>query len=77
MARTYVDTDGREWLVRELVESDATSIGPDGFPPVIRSTLVLDRDGERRTANDAPLRWRDHTDGLAQQFARARRLPYA
>jgi hypothetical protein len=75
MAETYVDADGREWLVRELVEYDTFVVGPDGFPAVARSTLVFECDGERRTADDAPIDWRDYTDGLAKQFAKATRLP--
>jgi hypothetical protein len=73
----YVDTAGREWLVRELVEYDTHAVGPDGFPLVIRSALVFECHGERRVADDAPLDWRAYANGLAEQFARATRLPPA
>jgi hypothetical protein len=72
-----VDPEGREWLVRELVEYDTFAVGPDGFPAVARSTLVFECDGERRTADDARIDWRAYADGLAQQFERATRLPPA
>jgi hypothetical protein len=77
MAETYVDNDGREWPVRELTEHDRFAFRPAGLPLVSRSTLVFERDDERRTADDAPLTWRDSADSLAQQLARPRRLPYA
>jgi hypothetical protein len=70
----YVDTTGRAWLVRELVEYDLNVVGPDGFPVVVRSTLVFDSDNERRVADDAPLDWRDAAATLAEQFARAARM---
>jgi len=71
----FVDAMGREWLVRELVEYDSHSVGPDGFPVVIRSALVFESGNESRLADDAPLDWRAHADGLAREFARALRLP--
>jgi hypothetical protein len=77
-ALTYhVDSTGREWLVRELVEYDTHAVGADGFPPIVRSALVFESHGERRVADDAPLDWRTVEGTLAQQFARATRLPPA
>ena len=75
MKRFYVDSTGREWLVRELVEYDVHLIGSDGFPLVVRSALVFESDGERRLADDAPVDWRSSAESLAKQFARATRLP--
>lgn len=75
MVEHFVDSVGREWIVRELVEYDSHAVGPDGFPPVIRSALVFESGGERRLADDVPLDWRAHEDGLSREFARALRLP--
>jgi hypothetical protein len=71
----YVDATGREWLVRELVDYDSHAVGPDGLPTIVRSCLVFESAGEHRVADDAPLNWREYDDGLAEQFARALRLP--
>jgi hypothetical protein len=73
----YVDSTGREWVVRELVEYDTHAVGSDGFPLVVRSALVFDSDGERRVADDAPLDWRGVAGALTQQFARATRIARA
>jgi hypothetical protein len=77
MMTHYVDTTGREWLVRELVEYDTHAVGPDGFPLIVRSALVFESAGERRVADDAPVGWRAVAGALTQQFARATRLPSA
>jgi hypothetical protein len=75
MVEHFVDSVGREWIVRELVEYDSHGVGPDGFPPVIRSALVFECGGERRVADDVPLDWRTNADALGREFARALRLP--
>jgi hypothetical protein len=75
MTRSYVDPTGREWLVRELVEYDAHLIGPDGFPVVVRSALVFESGADRLLADDVPVDWANYAESLAEQFARATRLP--
>lgn len=75
MKRSYVDSTGREWLVRELVEYDTHLTGPDGFPLVVRSALVFESGSERRLADDVPLDWAAYKESVAEQFARATRLP--
>jgi hypothetical protein len=74
-SRCYVDPAGRNWLVRELVEYDTHRTGHDGFPLVVRSALVFESDGERRFADDVPVDWWTYEESLAEQFARAARLP--
>jgi hypothetical protein len=71
----YVDRIGRKWVVRELVEYGTSLREQDGFPRVVRCSLVFESGGQRRFADDVPPDWRAHDGALAKLFARATRVP--